>query len=422
MSPVEKDLLELGTLLVVAVLASRGARVLRVPDVVVLLLAGLLLGRSFLHILTFSADETGIQILVTVGAAYILFLGGMDLDFDVLAGVWPSVVLLSTVGVLVTAAVTAAPVFWLFNISVAGAILVASVIASTDPATLIPVLRSARVLPKVAQTIVAESAANDAVSAILTFSVLGYIAGRGALGVHTGLSFLWTAGSGILIGAVFGLATAFFVYRRRWFAGRAEIVMLSLVIMAFALSEAVGGSGYIAVFTAGLAVGNIHTRFHPRIHATRVHSFHHFLDTTGDLFRLVLFMLLGSEITVAALMPYILPSLVVVVIFVVIARPLTVLVSTLPDVRARWTWRERLFLAWTRETGVIPAALVAALAAQHAPYIGPISAVTTLAILITVLLQGTTAAPLARALNLVESKEQSGERVARGASAEGAST
>lgn len=408
-SAVERDLLELGTLLVVAIVAARAARILRVPDVVLLLLAGLLLGRSGFHLLDFSPDLTGIQILVVVGASYILFLGGMDLDMDVLRGVWVSVLLLSTVGVLVTAGITALAAFWLFHLPFAGALLVASVISSTDPATLIPVLNAARVYPKVAQTIVAESAANDAVSAILTLSVLGYLTGSGGIGPHTGLAFLWTAGAGIAIGGLAGLITSYTVYNRRWFSLRAELVMLSLVIMTYALAEAVGGSGYIAVFTAGLVVGNSHTRHHRRIAEQRSRNFHHFLDTAGDLFRLLLFMLLGSQIDVSALRPVLLPALGVVVVFVILARPVTVLVATLPDVVARWTWRERVFLSWTRETGVIPAALVVTLAAQHAPYIGPVSAVAALAILITILLQGTTAGPLAGYLHLQDTEDSAKE-------------
>lgn len=403
----DQYLLELALLLIVAIMAARGARLLHVPDVVLLLLAGIALGPSWLGWLQLTPNLGGVQLVVIVGAAYILFRGGMRLELAVLRTVWLTLGLLVTVGVLITAGITALPVAALFGLPLAPALLVAVIIAPTDPATLIPVLDQARVARTLKQTIVAESALNDPIGTVLTFTLLAMVQGHAALSWSVLSALLWKAGVGLSVGAVAGMAAALVVFEARWFAGLAEIVLVALVILAYSVATRLDASGYMAAFVAGVVVGNMHLRHHRlgRVTVVRHGQFSHFLDTLAILFRLLLFMLLGSEIDLHTLTGALLPALGVALVFMLVARPVAVLASVLPDRRARWRAKEILFLAWTRETGVIPAALVATLAALGAPYLRPITAVTTAAILLTVLVQGSTAGPLARALGLTHPEQ-----------------
>ncbi len=111
-------------------------------------------------------------------------------------------------------------------------------------------------------------------------------------------------------------------------------------------------------------------------------------------------MLLGSQVNFTLILAYLWPSLGIILVFMFIARPLTVLISALPDRSAGWTWKEIAFMFWVRETGVIPAALSGMVAGMGVKHADLISSVTFMAVLLTILLQAGTTGLLARKLGL----------------------
>ncbi|MCA1728670.1 MAG: cation:proton antiporter, partial [Actinobacteria bacterium] len=127
-----------------------------------------------------------------------------------------------------------------------------------------------------------------------------------------------------------------------------------------------------------------------------------FASQVAEIAVLLVFITLGINMPFAALNEYLVGGLIVMAVFVFVARPLTVLASLLPDRRGRWTRNEIIFLSWCRETGVIPAALAALLLAQDVPGADIAVSMVALAVCVTLLLQATTAGPLARRLGLVE--------------------
>ncbi|MGH8263950.1 MAG: cation:proton antiporter, partial [Steroidobacteraceae bacterium] len=158
------------------------ARRIGVPDIVLYLAVGVLLGPVF-KVLDVPADSTLNQLLLLFGASYILFDGGASLRFAVLKQVWITLLLLATVGVVITALVTAVAAHYFLGLPAIVAFLLASTIAPTDPATLIPVFRQVKVRERLAQTVISESAANDATGAILTFAVLIVATGGGEFSI-----------------------------------------------------------------------------------------------------------------------------------------------------------------------------------------------------------------------------------------------
>ncbi|MGH7903848.1 MAG: cation:proton antiporter [Candidatus Dormibacteraceae bacterium] len=400
---IEHYLLGLGVLLTVAIVTSRLSQLARIPDVVGLLLAGMVIGRAGLGIVDFGASDGG-RLLLVIGAAYILFRGGMAVSWSTIRPVAITVILLATIGVLVTAAVTAVSVHIFFGLVPAAALLLAAVVAATDPATVIPVLQNARVIPRLSQALIAEAALNDATGAILTFTVLPFALGTSVASgpLH---AFAWSAGIGILIGAVGGLLASWLIRERGWLAAYASLLLLGLVISTYAAAEAVHASGFMAVFLAGAVVGNLeYSRFapHPALH------FHtkHFLDTNAGLFRMLVFVLLGADIVPGALGDFFLPAVLTTAVLVFVARPLAVLACAAPDRLARWRLTELMFLGWSRETGVVPAALAGIVAAADPKVAAPLISVVTVAVITTVVLQGSTAGLVGAALGLRE-KEQS---------------
>ncbi len=123
--------------------------------------------------------------------------------------------------------------------------------------------------------------------------------------------------------------------------------------------------------------------------------------TTAFIMRMFIFILLGTQVDFGLMNQYLLGGVAVVVVFMLVARPVTVFLCALPDRRAKWSFREMLFMCWTRETGVIPGALAGMLVGMKAPGAQIIASVTFIAILMTILIQATTTKWLAKKLGLL---------------------
>src|ERR1700675_1085025 len=156
-------------------------------------------------------------IVLLVGASYVLFGGGASLRFSVLRQVWITIVVLSTVGVVITAAVTGIAAYFVLGIPLTPALLLGSAVASTDPATLVPIFRQVKIRDRVAQTVMSESAFNDATGAILTFAVLAIVMGGGEFSVAASLLGLFKQASiGIVAGVVLGYLAAMLIAHEKF--------------------------------------------------------------------------------------------------------------------------------------------------------------------------------------------------------------
>jgi len=129
-----------------------------------------------------------------------------------------------------------------------------------------------------------------------------------------------------------------------------------------------------------------------------------FVLTTAFVMRMFIFILLGAQVDFALMNKYLVGGVIVVTVFMLVARPVTVFVCALPDRRAKWSVKEMLFMCWTRETGVIPAALAGMLVGMKAPGAEMIASVTFIAVLMTILIQAPTTRWLAQKLELLEER------------------
>jgi potassium/hydrogen antiporter len=376
------------------------AKILKLPDVVLFLAAGIILGQG-LHFISEPGTSVTNQFILTTGAAFILFDGGRNIRLRGLAKVWITVSLLSVPGVLITCAVVAASVHYLLGLDWTYAFLLGAIISSTDPATLIPVFKQVKIRPKVRETVESESAFNDATGSILTFSVLAIILGTKKVTLTSGvMDFLLTAMGGIMIGIIVGLVACYLAAHIKIGLLR-EYTTIAMVVSsmgAFMLGEIFHVSGFMATFVAGLIWGNA-SLFKLNME-DKQEELELFSENVTLIMRMLIFILLGSQVNFPAIFHYLWSSLAVIAIFMLIARPLTVLVCALPDRRAKWDWNEILFMFWVRETGVIPVALTGIVAAAGIEHVDVIASVTFMAVLLTILLQASTTAFVARKLNL----------------------
>ena len=397
-------LLSCGLILAIGILAALLAQKIRIPDVAVFLVAGIALGPQALGLIDIKADSALNEIILLFGAAYILFDGGAALRFHVLKQVWITIAVIATVGVLITAGVVAVAVHYFLGLKPIVALLLASVIASTDPATLVPIFRQVRICDRVAQTVMSESAFNDAMAAILTFSVLAVAMGSGEFSlVVSTLDLLQQVIVGVVAGVALGYGAALLIAHEKWafLAEYAPVVTLVAVIAAYFAADGLHSSGFMAVFVFGIVLGNKES-FGFQMEPGETQKLDEYVLTTAFILRLFIFILLGAQVDFGLMAQHWRGGIAVVAVLMLIARPATVLLCAWPDRRARWSWREMVFMCWTRETGVIPAALAGLLSGMKAPGAPVITSVTFIAIVMTILIQAPTTEWLGRKLGLLE--------------------
>lgn len=398
-----------GIILLAGTFSGILAQKFKVPDVVVFLLIGIGLGPELAGVIDVRADSTINQLILIFGSSYILFDGGAGLRLKVLKEVWITIVIISTVGVLITTAIAGLAALQFLGTPLITALLLGSTIASTDPATLVPVFKQVRIKDRVAQTVMSESAFNDAMGAIVTFTIMGVALGTGgpfSLGAAT-FSLVSNALIGVLIGGVLGYAAAFLIAHEKFgfLLEYAPLVTLMAVVGAYMSAESMHASGFMAVFVFGIMLGN-KDAFGFTMEDQEQEKLEDFVLTTSLIMRMFIFILLGSQVNFALIGKYLWGGIALVLAFMFIARPVTVFCCALPDRRTRWSLKEMLFMSWTRETGVIPGALAGMLLGMKVPGGEIIASVTFITILLTILIQATTTRWLAGKLGLLLDEPQ----------------
>jgi potassium/hydrogen antiporter len=398
--------LTLSLLLMGALLARFVASLLKVPEILVLVAIGALFGQSALDVVDVPFESLGAQLIFTLGVSLILFYGGLSLSLPVLRRVWVTLGLLAVPGMLITAGVVGIAAHFAFDLPWDLSFLIGAVLAPTDPAILIPLFVRSRLQAKVSQTVIAESAFNDPTGAALALTLAGVVlTGDNSVTGPAG-EFFVDLGISTVIGIVAGvvLSAAISSDRSGIWRESSAIAVLTVVTISFFSLDTAGGSGYLGAFLAGLIVGNMEHLGLGEADQPHIQDMRHFAFNLADLVTLIVFMVLGANIPFGDLGDNLLPALAVLATLMLVARPITVFACAMPDRAARWSRNELAFLCWTRETGVVPAALVGVLAGLGVPEGDVFASVVALAIVLTLLLQALPARWLADRLGLLEPK------------------
>jgi cell volume regulation protein A len=397
-------LLSGGIILATGTVTGLLARKINIPDVAVFLIVGMAIGPQALGLVNISADSALNQIILLFGASYILFDGGASLRFKVLKRVWITIVVLATVGVVITAVITAIAAHYVLGVPMIVALLLGATLASTDPATLIPIFRQVRIRDRVAQTVMSESAFNDAMGAILTFAVLGVAMETSEFSLTSSILELFKQSIiGIVTGIALGYLAGLLIAHERlaFLAEYSPVVTLAAVIGAYFAASGLQASGLMAVFVFGIMIGN-KDAFGFKMEPGEARKLDEFVVTTAFITRLFIFILVGAQVDFGLMGQYLADGIIVVGVLMLVARPVTVFLCALPDRRSRWRFNEMLFMCWTRETGVIPGALAGLLLGMKAPGAQMIASVTFIAILMTILIQAPTTKWLGGKLGLLD--------------------
>ena len=401
-------LLSGGLILAIGTITGLLARKIRIPDVAVFPIVGMAIGPQALGLIDIKADSALNQIILLFGASYILFDGGASLRLGVLKQVWITIVVIATVGVVITAALTGIAAYYVLGVPLIAALLLGATLASTDPATLVPIFKQVNVRDRVAHTVISESALNDATGAITTFAVLAVAMGTGEFSLTSSLLDLFKELMvGVAAGATLGYLAALLIAHERWafLAEYAPVVTVAAVIGAYFAADGLHASGFTAVFVFGIVLGN-QEAFGLKMQAGEAQKLEEYVATTAFIMRLFIFILLGAQVDFGLMGQYLLGGILVVAILMLVVRPVTVFLCALPDRRAQWSFSEMLFMCWTRETGVIPAALAGLLLGMKAPPAPMIASVTFIAVLMTIMIQAPTTKWLGSRLGLLEDSKK----------------
>jgi potassium/hydrogen antiporter len=391
----------LGAALVMAgILSSLLALRFGAPLLLVFLLIGMLAGESGPGHLQFN-DVRTTYLVGSVALALILFDGGLRTRVQTIRAVLAPSMMLATIGVLLTALITAPLAKYVLDLTWIEALLVGAVVASTDAAAVFLLVHTQglRLRPRVGATLEAESGTNDPFAIFLTLMLVEFISRGESTFSHVLLEFLREALLGAIIGIVGGWLVGVALNRVALPQGLHAPFVTTAALVIFGAAQIVHASGFLAVYLAGIIIGNRPTRAHNSVVT--------FLDAATWLAQIVMFVLLGLLVSPHRLLSSLGGAVVVALALMLIARPLAVFLCLGPF---KFSWREKVFIAWTGLRGA-----VAIFLASIPMLVGLSQAylyfdVAFVVVIISLLLQGWTLAPAARRLHVALPRTERGPR------------
>src|SRR5467141_1369335 len=334
----------LGALLVLAgIMSSLVALRFGAPLLLVFLIVGMLAGEGGPGGIQFD-DVRTTYVVGSIALALILFDGGLRTRFATFRSVLAPALTLATAGVLLTAALTAPVGRYMLGMSWTEALLVGAVVASTDAAAVFFLIhaRGLRLRPRVGATLEVESGSNDPFAVFLTIVLIEFLLQGEGSWQHVLAVLAEQAVLGTIIGILGGRAIVFVLNRLALAQGLHAPFVTTSALVIFGLASALHASGFLAVYLAGLVVGNRPTRAHNTVVV--------FLDAVTWLAQIVMFVLLGLLVWPGRLVETIWPALAVAATLMFVARPAAVFLCLAPF---RFSWREKAFISWVGLRGAV---------------------------------------------------------------------
>jgi cell volume regulation protein A len=379
-----------GLLFVFSIVAGGLSPRLGVPTLVIFLCIGMLAGEDGPLGIIYN-DVQSAHLVSTLALAVILFDGGLRTDLaSFRSGLRPAL-LLSTIGVVLTAGLTGLAAIYLLGLPPLEAFLLGSLVSSTDAAAVFSLLKQANLSlhPRIGSTLEIESGSNDPMAVFLTIVLLEAVMADQAPGFGIALMFVQQMGLGFLGGVAGGYLLTHALNKLRLGSALYPLLALFGGVLIFGVISEIGGSGFLAVYLAGLYAGNARTRA-----MNAILGFH---DGMAWLAQIGLFLILGLLVTPSDMFGYAAPAVGVALLLILLVRPITVFLCLS---LLRFNWRELAYISWVGLRGAVPIvlAMFPLLAGiEAAPLMFNIAFVV---VLVSLLVQGSTVAPMARWLRL----------------------
>jgi cell volume regulation protein A len=386
------ELILFGALLVVlSILASAFSARFGAPILLVFLFFGMLVGEDGPGGIRFNNVELA-YFVSTLALAVILFDGGMRTSRESFRIALRPALSLATLGVLITAAITGAFAAWIFQLNWMQGLLIGSIVASTDAAAVFALLQSRglELQQRARATLEVESGSNDPMAVFLVVVLVEALAaGQTSFGAGVILEFIKQMSFGAIGGYLAGRGLVWLINHLKLETGLYPLLAVGGGVATYGAITVAGGSGFLAIYLAGVILGNSSLRDMQAIRRVN--------DGFAWLAQIMMFLLLGLLVTPSHFLPVALPALLLALALMLVARPLAVWISLLPF---RVPWREQLFMSWVGLRGAVPIVLATfplmAGLEQGAAYFNA----AFIVVLMSLLLQGWTIAPFARVLRL----------------------
>ncbi len=403
----ENILLVGSILLFVSIIVGKTGYRFGVPALLLFLVVGMLFGSDGLGLQFHNAKEA--QFIGMVALSIILFSGGMDTKFTEIKPILSPGIVLSTFGVLLTALFTGLFIWWLSGMSwtniplpLITSLLLASTMSSTDSASVFAILRSQKMNLKhnLRPMLELESGSNDPMAYMLTVVLIQLIqsSGMGASQIAFSfvIQFVVGAAAGYLLGKL-----AILMLNRLNIDNQSlyPILLLSFVFFTFSITDLMKGNGYLAVYIAGMMVGN-----NKIMHRKEIYTF---MDGLTWLFQIIMFLCLGLLVNPHEMLEVAVVALLIGVFMIVIGRPLSVFLCLLPFGK-RINMKSRLFVSWVGLRGAVPIIFATYPVVAGVPGADVIFNIVFFITILSLVIQGTTVSKAARIMGLSTPMEKTG--------------
>lgn len=389
--PIEYILLGVAILLFLSVIASKTSGKFGVPTLLLFLVIGMLAGSDGPGGIYFNNPWVA-QLLGVTALVFILFAGGLETDWKSIHPVLWQGISLSTLGVVLTAALVGWFAKVVLNLSLLEGLLLGSIVSSTDASAIFSVLRSKNVSLRggLKPLLELESGSNDPMAVFLTISLIKVMTEpSSSVFDFIGMFFL-QMGLGAIIGYVMGRAMISSVNRLKLdYEGLYPVLTLSLVLLCYAVTTALKGSGFLAVYVAGMVMAQ-----HNFAHKKSLVRFH---DGLAWLMQIAMFLTLGMLVFPSRLVPIAASALIVSMFLIFFARPVSVFAAL---VLSKVSFREKSFVSWVGLRGAVPIILATFPLLADIPKADTIFNLVFFIVLTSVLLQGTSISLIAKLLKV----------------------
>ena len=397
---IELILLLISILFFVSIIADKAGYRFGVPSLLLFLSVGMLFGSDGLGI-KFDNVQLG-QTVGTIALCVILFSGGMDTKINEIKPILAQGILLSTLGVLLTAFFSGIAIWWILgktyasaSIGIVTSLLLATVMSSTDSASVFSIFRAKKIRLKnnLRPLLELESGSNDPMAYVLTITLISLVQADADPNYLSAILMVFMQ---LIIGSIMGFVLGKFVV---FLINRINIendslfpiLVLSTCIFIFSITYFLKGNSYLAVYISGLVIGN--SKF---IHKNSTIKF---FDGLTWLFQLLMFLILGLLVTPHELVPIIIPGLLISFALIFISRPLSVFICLLPF--RRMHLRDKVFVSWVGLRGAVPIIFATLCLSADIPNARLIFNLVFFCTLVSLIVQGTSLSNMAEFLHLV---------------------
>ncbi|HPC35234.1 MAG TPA: potassium/proton antiporter [Candidatus Marinimicrobia bacterium] len=333
-------------LLIAAIYSTKITSKFGVPVLLLFLGIGMLCGSDVLNLIYFD-NAILTQKVANIFLIFILFEGGFHTRRKIVESVFGPALTLATFGIALTAAILGLLIHFVMGLDLLYSFLIGSIISSTDTAAVFMIMRQRAIKKRISLTLEVESATNDPMAIMLTIVFIQIITGHSQnVGLFI-LSLIWQFGGGVAIGWLISKIGAFlFDHLKVENRGYYHVLSIAVCLLAYGSAEVIQANGIIAVFFTGYWLGNTDFAYHKGVG--------HFIEGISTFSNIAIFLLLGVLVFPKSLLGVWREGLLITAIMILVARPLTILICTLPF---KFKLREKLFLMWGGIKGAVPIVL-----------------------------------------------------------------